>query len=217
MPRTTLLILLFISLSYQTSAQSVGLFDDEVLQIQKKYDSLWDSKKKTIVFTGSSSIRMWPNLQESFPNHQIVNSGFGGSEATDLSYYLKELVLAYKPFKVFIYEGDNDINLGKSPKEIISVTKDIISKILAENATTEIVLISAKPSIARWKLKGKYRRLNNKLAKLSNKSNGVLYANVWDSMVENKKLKKELFLEDDLHMNSLGYDLWFNVIKNYIN
>ncbi len=95
-------------------------FQEEVLAIQEKYETLWDSTKETIVFTGSSSIRTWKNLQEIFPEYQIVNSGFGGSQATDLLAYTDELILQYNPKKVFIYEGDNDLNDHKKPKKIIS-------------------------------------------------------------------------------------------------
>lgn len=193
-----------------------GLFDKEVLNIQKRYDSLWDSTKNTIVFTGSSSIRMWKDVQERFPEQQIVNSGFGGSEATDLDEYLQELVLNFNPSKVFIYEGDNDINAGKSSKEILRVTEAILNRILEHNPKTEIVLISAKPSIARWQLKRKYKKFNRRLAKLSERNNLTYFADVWSPMVENKKIKKDLFIEDDLHMNAKGYELWYDVIKNYI-
>ena len=79
------------------------------MEIVKRNDSLWDSSRETIVFTGSSSIRFWEDLQERFPENQVLNAGFGGSQASDLLYHLNDLVLRYKPKKVFVYEGDNDI------------------------------------------------------------------------------------------------------------
>ncbi|WP_297703463.1 GDSL-type esterase/lipase family protein [uncultured Eudoraea sp.] len=136
-------------------AQDPSRFQEEVQAIQEKYETLWDSTKETIVFTGSSSIRTWKNLQVIFPEYQIVNSGFGGSQATDLLAYTDELILRYNPKKVFIYEGDNDLNDHKKPKKIIYVTKEIIAKIRNYNPGTRIVIISAKPSLARWHLKRK--------------------------------------------------------------
>lgn len=208
-------ILMVCSIPF-SQAQEIAPFADEVEAIQKKYDTLWDASKKTIVFTGSSSIRIWHDLQARFPDHQIVNSGFGGSQASDLIGYCDELILRFKPRKVFIYEGDNDISAGKKTKEIIRDISTIISKIRAQDATTEIVLIAAKPSLARWNFKRDYRRLNRKFRKLSRRDVQMDYADVWKPMLDHKKVKEDLFIEDGLHMNAKGYDIWFEVLKPYV-
>ncbi len=210
------LLLLFLFIGFFGFSQDPERFAEEVENVVKKYDSLWDSSKETIVFTGSSSIRIWSNLQELFPDQQIVNSGFGGSQASDLDYHLNQLVLRFNPKKVFIYEGDNDLSAEKKPREIIDTTIGIIEKIRQQNPETEIVLIAAKPSIARWELKRHYKRLNRKFKRLGNKDSQIDYADVWSPMLEKRNVKQDIFIEDGLHMNDKGYDLWYNVIKNYM-
>jgi lysophospholipase L1-like esterase len=205
---------MFIGLG--TVAQDASRFQEEILEIQKKYETQLDSTKETIVFTGSSSIRTWKNLQEIFPEYQIVNSGFGGSQATDLLVYTDELILQYNPKKVFIYEGDNDLNDLKKPKKIIYVTKEIIAKIRNYNPGTRIVLISAKPSLARWHLKRKYKGLNRRFNRLCKKEQDLDYANIWDIMFDGKKLRQDIFIEDGLHLNSKGYELWYQIISKYV-
>jgi lysophospholipase L1-like esterase len=209
------LILIFIS-PFFAKAQKNPFFESEIIGINTKYDSIWDSSRETIVFTGSSSIRMWHNLTELFPEEQIVNTGFGGSQAIDLLGYTDELILKYKPKKVFIYQGDNDISSKKKPKEIISTFEEIIAQIKKQNDKIKVVIISAKPSVARYHLRSKYKRLNKKLQLLCNKDEQLTFANVWDIMFENKKIKSNLFLNDGLHMNANGYQLWHSVIKNHI-
>ncbi|WP_297792454.1 SGNH/GDSL hydrolase family protein [uncultured Eudoraea sp.] len=209
-------IVFFLLTNLTAISQDPSRFHEEVLGIQKKYDTIWDSNKETVVFTGSSSIRFWNNLEELFPDQQIINSGFGGSQASDLLAYTNELITQYNPYKVFIYEGDNDINDKKKPKEIISVTKQIISKIRKTKPSTQIVIISAKPSLARWNLKGKYKRLNRKFKKLCDNETNLDYAYIWDIMLEGKKLKQDIFIEDGLHLNSKGYELWYRVIKKFV-
>ena len=208
---------LFLSLAFLGYGQKTPAFQNEVKAIQKKYESLWDSSKETIVFTGSSSIRMWKNLESMFPNHQIINSGFGGSQSSDLFRYYNELILQYNPKKVFIYEGDNDIASKKRTKDIIDTTREIINKIRERNNATQVVIIAAKPSLARWKLKRKYMKLNRAFEKLCEEDTGLQFANVWDVMMDGKQVRKDIFISDGLHMNSKGYDLWFSVIKPYMN
>lgn len=198
------------------NGQDPTRFADEITAIQKKYDSLLDTTKETILFTGSSSVRIWHDLQKRFPEHQIVNSGFGGSQASDLLTYADELILQYKPKKVFIYEGDNDISAGKDAKTILSDILQIISKIRAQNSAVKVVLIAAKPSIARWNLKRNYKRLNRKFKQLSRKDADVLFADVWKPMLEKGKVKQDIFIEDGLHMNAKGYTIWYEALREFV-
>ncbi|MBO0329310.1 GDSL-type esterase/lipase family protein [[Muricauda] lutisoli] len=199
------------------SAQAQLPFDKEVEQIQKRNDSLWDKTKETIVFTGSSSIRFWEDIQDRFPEHQVLNTGFGGSQFSDLELYLDELILNYKPVKVFIYEGDNDIFAKKRPRKILKRAEHILNTLQQRNQHMEIVLISAKPSISRWKYRGRYRRLNRKLDRLASQKEGIEFVDVWYPMLDKRKVKQDIFIEDGLHMNDKGYDIWYDVIKNYID
>lgn len=198
-------------------SQTAVPFAEEVASIQKKYDTIWDASKETVVFTGSSSIRFWKNLQDIFPNHQIVNSGFGGSQASDLLLHTNELILRYKPRKVFIYEGDNDISAGKRSKVILSDVFKIIDKIRQQNPATEVVLIAAKPSIARWNLKGRYKRLNRKFKKMSRQNADISFIDVWNPMLNGRKLKQDIFIKDGLHMNAKGYAIWYAAVKPFLD
>lgn len=208
------LVYLIVSMA---GAQDSLPFKAEVEAIQKKYGSAFDASQKTLVFTGSSSIRMWDDVGERFPNHQIVNTGFGGSQASDLSYYIYDLILRFNPKKVFIYEGDNDIFAGKHIHKIRKTIRQIIQGIQRNDSTIQVVLIAAKPSIARWKLKGRYKRLNRKLERMADDDLLVDYADVWHPMLDGNKVKQDIFIEDGLHMNAKGYQIWYDVLEPFVN
>ena len=210
-------LLPFLLIAFLGHSQDPSRFKEEVADIEKKYDSLWDPSQETIVFTGSSSIRTWDDLEEKLPNSQIVNTGFGGSQASDLLAYSKELILKYNPKKVFIYEGDNDISAHKKSKEIITTVKSIIDKIKANTYAEMVIIIAAKPSIVRWHLKRKYKRLNRKFKRLCKKDNLLEFADIWKPMLHRRKLKQDIYIKDGLHMNAKGYELWYPVIKQFIN
>ncbi|MBD0851016.1 GDSL-type esterase/lipase family protein [Maribacter arenosus] len=212
-----LVLLPFIFVVLKGNSQSPERFANEVAEIQKKYDTLREAVNETIVFVGSSSIRTWEGLEENFPDHEIINSGFGGSHASDLLAYCDELILKYNPSKVFIYEGDNDLAEGKKPKEIINTIMEINHRIHAKNKDTQIILISVKPSIARWPLKRKYKRLNRKFHRLSQQDDRLYFANIWNPMLLGRKLNPDLYLEDGLHINIKGYEIWHTVLKPFVD
>ncbi len=209
--------LLFVVLaSTNLIAQDATRFQGEVDALNAT-DFNIDKQKEVVVFTGSSSIKMWKHVQEDFPYINGINTGFGGSAMTDLQYYLDDLVLQYNPDKVFIYEGDNDIAESISPETVINTTKEIVTAIKAKLPNTKIYLISAKPTILRWDLEEGYFALNKLFAEYSAKTDGVTYVDVWNPMLnEEGTPKADILLDDNLHMNEKGYVIWADVIGKYL-
>ena len=173
--------------------------------------------KGMIIFTGSSSVRLWKNMEKYFPGAGIINRGFGGSQMSDLVFYVNKLIIKYHPKKVFIYEGDNDINDGKTPGQIINDTKKLVKILHTQLPDVLIYFISPKPSISRWKLKDKYVKLNALLKSYCDRKPGIHFIDVWSPMLDkNGKLLPNLFLEDNLHMNEAGYQIWQRAIAPYL-
>jgi len=174
----------------------------------------FDNTQDRIVFTGSSSIRFWADMQERYPTHQVINTGFGGSQMSDLLYYLEETVLRFSPSQVFIYEGDNDVSAKRPTAVIMENTRKVVTKIHEKYPNCEIVLICAKPSIARWDLKPQYDAINSEFKKYADANDKISYANVWDIMLDEKgEVLKDIFIQDGLHMNKKGYDIWDKIIQ----
>lgn len=204
---------LFITITLQ--GQNPQRFQQEVdslIILNKSFN-----KHNVILFTGSSSIRLWHDLQSSFPNSNILNMGFGGSKMADLLYYTDRLIIPYRPKQIFIYEGDNDINSGRSDNQIIASADSILLKIRKHLPEAEVVFISAKPSLSRWGLKEKYEAYNKKLKSWTEQKRKVRYMDVWTPMLDAKgEVLKDIFVEDGLHLNKKGYAIWTNVLRKYI-
>src|SRR5690554_511355 len=91
-----LTILCITGLAFQVQAQDPLRFQQEVEQVHEKYPPQVQRENLTL-FTGSSSIKMWKDLPEYFPDHEVVNTGFGGSQTFELLHYVNELIIDYKP------------------------------------------------------------------------------------------------------------------------
>ncbi|MCB0666260.1 MAG: hypothetical protein KDC80_10575, partial [Saprospiraceae bacterium] len=80
------------------------LMAQDPLRFSKDIEEMKSEKLKStdglIIFTGSSSIRMWKDVAERFPDYNIVNRGFGGSQMSDLLYFLDDIVIRSKPCQV---------------------------------------------------------------------------------------------------------------------
>ena len=170
-----------------------------------------------VLFVGSSSVRMWKSVDSDFPQVPVVNRGFGGSQFSDLLYYLDRLVTCYQPSKIFIYEGDNDISAGEKPQNILKEAIEVRERIARSLPGVPVMFIAAKPSVARWKLRKKYQQLNSMLAVYAAKTPATGFVNVWDPALDaNGEVRKDIFLEDNLHMNDQGYAIWKDAIAPFM-
>jgi lysophospholipase L1-like esterase len=213
--RSVLLTVIF-SFSILIHAQDPRRFQKEVDTIEQKNHKKINSHD-LIVFTGSSSIRRWQNIQDYFPGKNIINTGFGGSQMSDLLYYSDSVIIKYKPVQVFIYEGDNDIAAGKKADDVIWAAMELFGKIIKKIPDIQIVIISVKPSVLRWNLKDEYLKLNIQYKLLSLSNNKIKFVDVWTPLLNKEgSPKKEIFISDSLHINKLGYDIWAREIKKFI-
>lgn len=169
------------------------------------------------LFVGSSSITNWKDIAGHFNNSYVINRGFGGSRFKDLIYYADRVIMPYRPSKIFIYEGDNDIKGGMTPKEVMKEARLLRDKIEKSLPGTPVVFISAKPSVSRWDLRKEYVKLNKSLKKYARRTPNTEFADVWTAMLdENGVVRNDIFLKDNLHMKPEGYKIWQKVLEPYL-
>ena len=176
------------------------------------------SDKPLIVFSGSSSIRFWIDLDKDFIEYDILNRGFGGSIFSDLNYFINELIIKHNPDLIVLYEGDNDIAFNIPTKYIYDDFKKSYELIRKKNENVPIIYIAPKPSPARWDKKNKYDELNNLIKEFCKMKQRTYYFDTWSIMIDNEgNIPKKYFWTDMLHMNKSGYQIWKKNLKPLIN
>lgn len=192
-------------------------FWDEI-QTLKQQDSLQQPPRQAILFVGSSSFRMWDNLQEMFPNHQIINRGFGGSNLLDLKYYLQDIVFPYEPKQVVIYSGENDIASGTvEAREVVQRFDDVFTAIRKELPQVPITFVSMKPSLSRKQYMPVIQEANALIKYYLQKHPHTAYVDVYQPMLgPDGKPRPDIFLSDNLHMNQQGYRIWQKAIEPHL-
>src|SRR5688572_16665569 len=91
----------------------------EEIQAFKKQDSTRFPPKSAILFTGSSSFNFWKDMQQYFPDHTVINRGFGGSSLPDVIRYADQIIYPYQPKQVVLYCGENDLAVESTTPEIV--------------------------------------------------------------------------------------------------
>lgn len=181
-------------------------------------DSANSPPKNAILFVGSSSIRMWDNLKESFPEHTVINRGFGGSNLVDLHRYVDEIVLPYQPKQIVIYSGENDLAPGDiTPDTVLQRFITVFNLIRSKMPKVPIIYISIKPSPSRSHLLHLMITSNRRIQSFLSKQKNAKYIDVFNQMLNSDgKPKPEIFLADSLHMNRQGYAIWQKAIAPHL-
>ena len=215
--KKSLFAFLVLFISFQSYSQNKPFWDE--IKAFKAQDSIQEPKGGMILFIGSSSFRLWKTVQEDFNNENILNRAFGGATLLDVINYQNEVALKYRPKKIFIYCGENDIASSEKVdgNEVLKRFKTLYKSLRKQFPETPIVFVSIKPSPSRWEMKDRMMAANALISDyLSDKKNGT-FVSVWDEMLENGLPNKNIFLEDNLHMNKEGYAIWIKKMYPLVN
>lgn len=212
--RGSLLICLFFMVSMGLLAQSKP-FEAEINAFAKT-DSIVPPLQGKIVFAGSSSFTKWKDINQYFPGYPIINRGFGGSNLLDLTRYVQETILKYKPKQVVIYCGENDLASSDTVTPQMVLTRFInLYKIIRNQLgkKTNISFVSIKPSISRWHLEPKIIATNQLIFNFIAQHTNTNFINIHDAMLQpDGEVMKDIFITDNLHMNAKGYAIWQKII-----
>jgi lysophospholipase L1-like esterase len=210
----SILVASVLFLSVFGTVQSQG-FQKEILEF-KKQDSLAFPPSNAILFVGSSSFTKWKDVSAYFPNHVIINRGFGGSTLLDVIHYKKDVISPYNPKQIVIYCGENDIasDPSISGKIVLKRFKELYKEIRKEYPKVSVVFISMKPCPIRWEMRERLMDGNLRIKKFIESQDNSLYVSVWEKMLDaDKKPIASIFIKDQLHMNAEGYSIWQKIIE----
>ncbi len=169
----------------------------------------------TVVFTGSSSIRMWKMLAEDMHPLPVLNRGFGGSHLAHVNHYADRIVLPYAPRAVVLYAGDNDLagNTGKTPESVLDDFREFVSLVHAKYPKAPVYFLAIKPSLRRIEQWPVMQRANELIGGFAGRTPRVEYLDIATPMLDaDEKPRGELFLADGLHLNEVGYALWTSIV-----
>jgi len=203
-------------------SQSNRQFEEEVsfleaLDVEEK------AGENDILFLGSSSIRLWDNIQEDMYPYSSVKRGYGGAHYHDLIHFSERLVQNHSPKAILIFVAnditgsDHSTNLvgDLSPNEVKRLFNYNYKLIRRLHRHIPVFLIETTPTPKRWKSWSKILQANKKLERFCKQEPNLYFISTRDKFIGVNGLPiKSFFLPDELHLNIEGYKLWSAIIKS---
>lgn len=166
-----------------------------------------------IVFTGSSSIRLWKTLKKDFPGLPVVNRGFGGSVANDLIVHFDTVVARHEPKVIVTYTGSNDLNAKLSTKEALADYTQFLDLVHQRFPKTRVIITSVKISEKRLAQIPQVHELNRLLKDWTKGKNWVRFLDCTSYLADEKGHPiRQFYVKDLLHLSPEGYARWTQVL-----
>ncbi len=171
-------------------------------------------KKLRLVCYGSSSMRLWVDVAEDFPEFDVVNVAFGGSTLAACCWFFERLIPQLNPDVILFYAGDNDLGDKRHPEEVFLFFTAFMEKVKIHFGNIPVGFISIKPSFARDYLIESIK-YTNKIIKeeIEKRYSNCTFINVFDEMHTVNQIGKDLYEEDGLHMSKAGYEIWEKIVR----
>lgn len=217
--------LIFIACSFEAIAQIEqphfpdSLFTTYYHQRHSHFKTLPNSQHN-IIFLGDS-ISDGAEWSELFGDPRILNRGISGDFSIGILNRLEE-VYSRKPDKVFLLIGINDLTRNLTTDSIVKNIVWIVNLIKSKSPNTQVFVQSVFPVNERFgkfgghtSKKTQILELNEQLSSINNQDQ-FDYIDVFSYLVDSTGRLNSQFTNDGLHLNSLGYLKWKDVISNKV-
>lgn len=170
--------------------------------------------RERCLFIGDSLIEFF-DWQKRFPDKEILNLGLAGETVEGLLKRLIPLIDKLPPPDVvLIMTGTN--NLGMEEYGFFDPYEEIILTFKKSFPRATIAVNSLLPMQLPWLAEHAVPRINTALRELSEKM-AVSYVDVFNPFIcRMNKTGKACFLEDGVHLTDFGYEVWSEVIADFL-
>jgi lysophospholipase L1-like esterase len=173
--------------------------------------------QNAILFIGSSTMVLWKTLAHDFPEHVVINRGFGGSQIVDSVFYADRIVIPYRPRMIVLRAGGNDIHAGKTPEQVAADFQAFVEKVRAKLPDVRIAYMPINATPLRWANAEREKQANQLIKARIAAGQNLDYIDTYDATLgADGKPREELFLKDRLHFNAEGYKILTAIVRKHL-
>lgn len=200
-------------------AQALEKWEGAILEMEER-DKAENHPADSILFVGSSSIRLWDYIREDMSPYHPIQRGFGGSKFSDLAIFADRLITPHQ-FRAVVIFVANDIagkDDDKTPGEVARFFSWLVKAIRNHNPEAPIFYIAVTPTEKRWETWPEARKANTAIRAICLNDKKLHFIGTESLFLNSKGLPRaELFIDDKLHLNQEGYKLWAAAIKSQLD
>lgn len=173
-----------------------------------------------IIFAGSSSIRLWSGIEADMASYKVIQRGYGGAKLSDFAVYADRILSPHQCSAMVLFIGNDVIGSqkDKTPEEVKRLFLNVLRTFRKDHPSDPVFWIAITPTSSRWNAWPKIIQVNDIIRKTcENHRNTYFIKTDFAFLNENGKPRDELFIADNLHLNTDGYKIWTAIIKKELD
>lgn len=214
------LLLLFVSTFFGQTATPDTTARARNFDLIVQQFAQYPNAKTDIIFLGNS-LTASVQWNELLGLPQARNRGISGDTSFGILERLDE-VTEGAPAKIFLLIGINDIARGYPAELILQNYEKIVRRIKNKSSGTAIYLQTLMPvNNSFTQFKGHYNKdeiiaeVNRGIKDIAEKQ-GVNFIDLHPHFLDKEQRLNRKYTEDGLHLNSLGYAVWAEILEPYL-
>lgn len=189
-----------------------------------------------ILFYGDSSFTRWngagirpleQSIRRKDGSSAVINHAFGGATSEELLYYYNRLVKPWAPRAMVFCDFGNDAAFNYSATEMLYLQSRIFAYARQDMPGIKLYLCDRRPVAKKFShsIEMRLREYNDMLQDYCAKHDDctfvshAAYAPFFESGNTDRYPigRKELYVEDDVHFNQIGYDLYAEFFRQVLD
>lgn len=194
--------------------QAARQWENEIQSLEE-LDRTENDPPNALLFTGSSSIRLWESMQKDLEPWPTIRRGFGGSTFSDLAIYAPRLLRShdYRALVIFVANDIKGEKQDKTPAEIVRLFEIVAEASQKHRPNAPIFLIAITPTDSRWDCWKRIQQANRALEDTCTKNGWHFISTESSFLGQDGKPISDYFQDDRLHLNTKGYQVWSELIR----
>ena len=207
------------AVSDKVRAAAIERWGDEIKKLEA-LDAQEPDPQDAVLFVGSSSIRRWDDIEIDMAPYHPIRRGYGGAKYSDVAVFAARLLQPHQYRALVLFVG-NDVT-GKpddpEPGQVERWVRSIISVSHEHQPQSPVFLIEVTPTEKRFAAWPRIRAVNASLREVALSTPDTYFIATAGQFLDPKgHPRDEFFVDDRLHLNGAGYDLWSELIRRRLD
>ena len=174
-------------------------------------------KPGAILLIGDSAFGTWDTLPADLPEYRILNRAVNSFRLPDVTYYANRIITPYKPRRIVVSVGGNDIHYGTTPEHFLGQFKGFVSKIRPSLPDAPIVFVGIVPTLSRVEESEARVKTNRLLSEYARTAKNVEFIDAWSAHLgADGKPRSELWDEKGTHTTHEGFLLRARLMRPFL-
>ena len=225
---------LLLTLNTQVLRSQEPVLDKAISKWEKPIAALEElaktevTSKESVLFFGSSSIRRWDTIKQDMSPWLTIQRGYGGAKLIDANHYAARILGPYigaanpKRCKAIVIFVGNDISGNQekdaSPELVGQRFSRLLQYIRQSDPNLPVFWIEVTPTNKRWKSWPQIQAATRQVQTVLDRDpNAFLIPTAGAYLGEDGTPRSELFVDDELHLNETGYEIWSAILKCHLH